>query len=92
MLVDLENRLAVIEDGMHDHAQRVHVRGRVAADGEYVLRGQVLRVRETKRREVGLPLFTCVLGLNEKTKHSILTYSNNTFFSGTSCLKSHLTS
>lgn len=64
MLVDLENRLALIEDCMHDHAQRVHVRGRVTADGQDILRGEVLRVREAEWREVGLPLFTCVLGLN----------------------------
>lgn len=63
MLVDLENRLSLVEDGVHDHAQRVHVGGRVAADGQNVLRGQVLGVREAERREVGLPLFTRVLGL-----------------------------
>lgn len=63
MLVDLENRLALVEDGMHDHAQRVHVGGGVAADGQDVLGGQVLGVGEAERREVGLPLFTCVLGL-----------------------------
>ena len=63
MLVDLENRLSLIEDGMHDHAQRVHVGGRVAADGQDVLRGQVLWVSEAERRKVGLPLFTCVLEL-----------------------------
>lgn len=27
MLVNLENRLALVEDGVHDHAQRVHVGG-----------------------------------------------------------------
>lgn len=25
MLVDLENRLALVEDRVHDHAQRVHI-------------------------------------------------------------------
>lgn len=63
MLVDLENRLALIEDSVHDHAQRVHVGGRVTADGQDVLRGQVLWVSEAERRKVGLPLFTCVLEL-----------------------------
>lgn len=63
MLVDLENRLALVEDGMHDHAQRVHVGGRVTADGQDVLRGQVFRVGQAEWREVGLPLFTCVLRL-----------------------------
>lgn len=63
VLVDLENRLALIEDGMHDHAQRVHVGGRVTADRQDVLRGQVLGVREAKWRKIGLPLFTCVLRL-----------------------------
>lgn len=32
MLVDLENRLPLIEDSMHDHAQRIHVRGSVTAN------------------------------------------------------------
>lgn len=63
MLVDLENRLALIEDGVHDHAQRVHVGGGVTADGQDVLGGQVLGVGEAEWREVGLPLFTRVLGL-----------------------------
>lgn len=63
MLVDLENRLSLIENGMHDHAQRIHVRGRVTADGEDVLRSQVLRVGEAEWREVWLPLFTCVFRL-----------------------------
>lgn len=69
MLVDLENRLALIEDGMHDHAQRVHIRGGVAADGQDVLRGQVFRVGEAERRKVGLPLFTCVLRLERTRAH-----------------------
>lgn len=63
VLVDFENRLALIEDGVHDHAQRVHVGGGVTADGQDVLRGEVLRVGEAERREVGLPLFTRVLKL-----------------------------
>lgn len=71
MLVDFENRLALIEDGMHDHAQRVHVRGGVTADGQDVLRGQVLRVGEAEWREVGLPLFTCVLKLKRMREHYI---------------------
>lgn len=65
MLVDLEHRLPLIEDSMHDHAQRVHVRGRVTANRQYILRGQVLWVGEAEWRKVGLPLFTCVLGLKE---------------------------
>lgn len=69
MLVDLENRLALIEDGMHDHAQWVHVRGRVTADGQDVFRGQVLGVGEAERREVGLPLFTRVLRLKRTSEH-----------------------
>lgn len=32
MLVDLENRLPLIEDSMHDHAQRIHVRGSITAN------------------------------------------------------------
>lgn len=63
VLVDLENRLALVEDGMHDHAQRVHVGGGVTADGQDVFRSQVLRVGEAERRKVGLPFFTRVLGL-----------------------------
>lgn len=63
VLVDLENGFALVEDGVHDHAQRVHVGGRVAADGQDVLRGEVLGVGEAERREVGLPLLTRVLGL-----------------------------
>lgn len=63
MLVDLENRFAFIEYSVHDHTEGVHVGGRVAADGQYVLRGQVLGVREAQRRKVRFPFFTCVLGL-----------------------------
>lgn len=63
MFVDLENWFALVEDGVHDHAERVHVRGRVAADGQDVLGGQVLRVGEAEGRQVGIPLFTRVLGL-----------------------------
>lgn len=63
MFVDLENWFALIKDGMHDHAKRVHVRGRVTADGQDVLRGQVLRVGEAERSQVGIPLFTRVLWL-----------------------------
>lgn len=63
VFVDLENWLALVEDGVHDHAERVHVRGRVAADGQDVLGGQVLRVGEAEGRQVGIPLFTRVLGL-----------------------------
>lgn len=44
MLVDLENRLPLIEDSMHDHAQRIHVRGSVTANRQYVLGSQVLWV------------------------------------------------
>ena len=69
VLVDLENRLALVEDGMHDHAQRVHVGGGVTADGQDVLGGQVLRVREGEWGEVGLPLFTCVLRLRKMREH-----------------------
>lgn len=69
VLVDLENRLALIEDGVHDHTQWVHVRGRVAADREYVLGGQVLRVGQAQRRKVGLPLFTCILRLRRKLEY-----------------------
>lgn len=63
VFVDLENWFALVEDGVHDHAERVHVRGRVAADGQDVLGGQVLRVGEAEGRQVGIPLFTRVLGL-----------------------------
>lgn len=69
MLVNLENRLALVEDGVHDHAQRVHVGGWVTADGQDVLRGQVFRVGEAERREIGLPLFTCVLRLKRTREH-----------------------
>ena len=61
MLVDLEYRLALVEHSMHDDAKGVHVRDGVAADGQDVLRGQVLGVGEAQRRKVGFPLFTCVL-------------------------------
>lgn len=63
MFVDLENRFALVKDGMHDHAKRVHVRGRVTTDGQDVLRGEVLRIGEAERRQVGIPLFTRVLRL-----------------------------
>lgn len=63
VFVDLENWFALVEDGVHDHAERVHVRGRVTADGQDVLGGQVLRVGEAEGRQVGIPLFTRVLGL-----------------------------
>lgn len=63
VFVDLENWFSLVEDSMHDHAKRVHVRGRVAADGQDVLRGQVLGVGEAERGHVGIPLFTRVLGL-----------------------------
>lgn len=63
MFVDLENWFALVKDGMHDHAKRVHVRGRVTADGQDVLRGQVLGVGEAERRQVGIPLFTRILRL-----------------------------
>lgn len=63
MLVDLENRLALVEDSVHDNAQRVHVRGRVAADRQDVFRCQVLRVREAEWRLIGLPFLASVLGL-----------------------------
>lgn len=66
MFVDLEYRLALVEYSMHDNAERVHVRGGVTADGQYVLRGQVLRIGEAQRRKVGFPLFTCVLQLKAK--------------------------
>lgn len=69
MLVDFENRLALVKDGMHDHAQGIHVRGRVTADGQDVFRRQVLRVGEAEWREVGLPLFTCVLRLKKTRGH-----------------------
>lgn len=69
MLVDLENRLALVEDSVHDHAQRVHVRGGVAADRQDVFRGQVLWVGEAERRLIGLPLFACVLGLQRTREH-----------------------
>lgn len=73
MLVDLENRLALIEYGMHDHAQRVHVRGRVTADGQDVLRGQVFGVGEAEWRKIGLPLFTCVLRLKRMREYKGVT-------------------
>lgn len=63
MLVDLENWFALVEDSMHDHAKRVHVRGRVTADRQDVLRGQVLGVGEAERWQVGIPLLTRVLRL-----------------------------
>ena len=69
MLVNLENRLALVEDSVHDHTQRVHVGGWVTADGQDVLGGQVLRVGEAERREIGLPLFTCVLRLKRTREH-----------------------
>lgn len=69
MLVDLENGLALVKDGMHDHAQGIHVRGRVTADGQDVFRRQVLGVGEAERREVGVPLFTRVLKLKMTRGH-----------------------
>lgn len=69
MLVDLENRLALVEDSVHDHTQRIHIRGGVAADGQDVFRGQVLWVGEAERRLIGLPLFARVLGLQRTREH-----------------------
>lgn len=66
VLVDLDYRLAFVENGVHYDSERVHVGGRVTADGQDVFRGQVLRVGEAERRKVGLPLFTCVLQLNSR--------------------------
>lgn len=81
MLVDLENRLALVEDGMHDNAQRVHVRGGVAADRQDVFRRQVLWVGEAEWRLIGLPLFARVLGLQRTREHIQMTQDeklNNT--------------
>lgn len=60
VLVDLENGLSVVEEGVHDHAQRVHVGGTVAADGQDVLGRQILGVGEAEWGEVGFPFFARV--------------------------------
>lgn len=63
MLVDLDYWLALVENGVHHNAERVHVGDRVAANRQDVLRGEVLGVGEAKRWKAGLPLFTRVLQL-----------------------------
>lgn len=63
VFVDLENRLPLVEDGVNDHAQRVHVGGGVTADRQDVLGRQVLGVGEAEGGQVGLPLFTGIFRL-----------------------------
>lgn len=63
LLIDLEHRLSLIEDCVHDHAQRVHVRDGVTADGQDVLRSHVFRIRQAEGGQIGVPLFTYVFGL-----------------------------
>lgn len=63
MLVYLEDGLALIKNGVHDDPQRVHVRGGVTTNRKYVLRSQILWVREAEWRKVGFPLFARVLWL-----------------------------
>lgn len=89
MFVDFENWFAFVKDGMHDHAKRVHVRGRVTADGQDVLRGQVLRVGEAEGRQVGIPLFTCVLRLRS-TRGQWNTHSWRFIWSSKTASPTHL--
>lgn len=79
MLVDLENRLALVEDSVHDNAQWVHVRGGVAADGQDVFRRQVLWVGEAEWRLIGLPLFARVLGLQRTREHNQVMEDEKTY-------------
>lgn len=66
LLVDLKDGLAFIEHGVDQHAQGVHIRSHVTADGQDVLRSDIFWVREAERREIGVPLFTNILGLKDR--------------------------
>lgn len=85
MLVDWENRLALVEDSVHDNTQRVHVRGRVAADGQDVFWRQVLRVGEAEWRLIGLPFFASVLWLRRTREHVQMAQDEKSFNS-VSCI------
>ena len=67
LIATLEDRPAVVVDGVEEHANREHVTGRVTVARQDVLRCQVVHVGLCARRTVQIPLGTVVVRLwNDK--------------------------
>ena len=68
----VEERLALVEDGAHDHAQREHVAQRVTRLVQLDLRGHVVQVRLGHLRNLCCPRLAWirVLVVNKRTRHN----------------------